>query len=77
VAPAIRERERPSHAVHVAMKSRINETSVIQKPVMHSLAIPRREKERSWRPYLARERQHREGAAQGGPGVLDVLYHAR
>lgn len=77
MAPAMRERQRPSHAVYVAMKSRINDTSVIQKPVIHKLAVPREEKERSWRPYLARDRQHRECAAQGGPDVLGVLYRAR
>ena len=52
VAPSIRERRRPSHAVHVAMKSSINDTNVIQKPVIHKLAVPREEKERS---YLARQ----------------------
>jgi hypothetical protein len=77
MAPAIRERRCPSHAVPVAMKSRINDTNVIQKPDIHKLVVPRKEKERSWRPYLARERQHREPAVQGGPDVPDVLYHAR
>ena len=32
---AIRGRRRPSHEVHVTMKSRINDTNVIQKPVIH------------------------------------------
>jgi hypothetical protein len=78
VTPAIRERRRPSHAVYVAMKSRINDPtrSVDQKPVIHKLA-PREEKEKSWRPYLARERQHSEPVGQGGPDLLGLLYHAR
>jgi hypothetical protein len=43
VAPAMRERRRPNHPVHAAMRSRISDTSVIQTPVSHVLAIPREE----------------------------------
>ena len=80
MASAIRGRRRPSHEVHVAMKSRINDTNVTQKPVIHKFNPPYREtkrKERPRPPYLARERQRREAAGQGGPDVLDVLYYAR
>ena len=66
----MRERRRPNHPVHVAMRSKISDTSVIQIPVAHVLAKPRAEMEKGSWPYLERQRcaAHRRG---------DVPYHAR
>ncbi|SRR6266852_5327629 len=46
VAPSIRGRRRPSHAVYVAMMSRINDANVSQKPVIHKSAVCERGKGR-------------------------------
>jgi hypothetical protein len=41
VAPAMRERRRPSHTAHAAMKSKMEDASVIQAPIIHMLTVPR------------------------------------
>ena len=41
MAPAARTTA-PKHTVHVAMSSRINDASVIQRPVVDVLVIPRK-----------------------------------
>jgi hypothetical protein len=67
MAPPIWEGQLPSHAVHVAVKSRINDTSVIQKPVIHKLAVPR----------IKGKVMAADNIADPRSGRPNGLYHAR